>query len=162
MKRIVTTLSIIVLATAVSAFARKGDIGFEAKLAGENEVPPVATDTEGKADFQVNEEQTIIEYELEIEAPANATLLGQAGAHIHCGLPDENGPVVVFLAGVIPGGVGAELKIEGSLTEANIVNDACGATLPLLVQSMRAGMTYVNVHSSDFPAGEIRGQIVEE
>jgi len=150
------------IAFAPSVEAVKRDIGFEAELAGANEVPPVETEAEGKADFQVDEEQTFIEYELEVEAPEDANILGAAGAHIHCGQPGENGPVVVFLSGVIPGGVGTELKIEGFLTQANIINDACGATLPELVQAMRDGMTYVNVHSADFPGGEIRGQIAEE
>ena len=51
------------------------------------------------------------------------------------------------------------MEIEATLDEGNIINDACGATISELVDSLIDGQTYVNIHSLDNPAGEIRGQI---
>jgi hypothetical protein len=39
------------------------------------------------------------------------------------------------------------------------VGQLAGATLADLVEHIVAGNAYVNVHTSQFPAGEIRGQI---
>lgn len=86
-------------------------------------------------------------------------LLGAAGAHIHCTPRGENGPVVAFLAGVVPGGLDGEVEISGTLTQATIVNPACGATISQLVDSFSSGDAYVNVHSSVHTAGVVRGQI---
>jgi hypothetical protein len=48
---------------------------------------------------------------------------------------------------------------RGPLTNTNITNALCGATIADLVQSMQDGTTYVNVHTVVNPGGEIRGQI---
>ena len=87
-------------------------------------------------------------------------VLAVAGAHIHCAPAGENGPVVVFLAGSVPpAGFDGKVSVTATVTDSNIINFACGATLEELVQSMRDGGTYVNVHSTGHPGGEVRGQI---
>ncbi len=139
---------------------RHNDLEFKAKLTGDEEVPPVMTDTTGKAEFEVNKKQTAIEFELEVKNAVD--ILAAAGAHIHCAPFGENGPVVVFLAGKLPGGFNGKVEIEATITEANIVNPACGATISELIESMKDGLTYVNVHSAANPAGEVRGQIEED
>lgn len=160
MKKLSAATSILSAVFLASASAYGGDLEFKAKLTGAEEVPPVETDTTGKAKFEVNDDQTKVEFELEIEKAVN--ILGVAGAHIHCAPRGENGPVVVFLAGAVPGGFDGEVEIEATFTAANIVNNACGANIQELVQSMKAGSTYVNVHSPAHPGGEIRGQIEED
>ena len=120
----------------------------------------VVTATSGEAKFEVNEAQTKIEFELEIEDAVD--ILAAAGAHIHCAPAGLNGPVVVFLAGAVPGGFDGEVEIEATVTDANIINPACGSTIAELVQSMIGGQTYVNVHSAAHPGGEVRGQIMAE
>jgi hypothetical protein len=145
------------LVGGVAANSGDDDREFKAVLTGANEVPPVQTAASGKAEFEVNRDQTKIKFELTIR---NATdILGAAGAHIHCGVEGANGPVVAFLAGQVAGGFDGKVEIEATLTAANIVNPLCGATIAELVQSMRDGDTYVNAHSPAFPGGEIRGQI---
>ena len=136
------------------------ELEFKADLTGAEEVPPVDTDTTGEAEFEVNWAQTEIEFELEVEDGVD--ILAKPGAHIHCAPAGENGPIVAFLASDVPGGFDGEVEIKATLTDANIVNDACGTTIAALVQSMRDGNTYVNVHSAANPGGEIRGQIEEE
>ena|SRR3990172_8570934 len=160
-RRLLPVLLTIALLAAVGGIAANSgddDREFKAVLKGTNEVDPVDTDATGKAEFEVNRDQTKIKFELTIR---NATDIfsGDNGAHIHCAAKGVNGPIVAHLEGPIPGGFDGKVEIEATLTAANITNPACGATIADLVQSMRDGRTYVNAHSLAFPGGEIRGQI---
>lgn len=153
-KRVVLLAALCLMGT--SAFA-DDEFEFEAELSGDQEVPPVATEAEGEAEFEVNEDMTEIKFKLKVKETVG--MLGAAGAHIHCAPEGENGPVVVFLAGEVPGGFVEEFETEAVVTDINIINDACGSTIAELTEAMVNGDTYVNVHSTDFPAGEVRGQI---
>jgi hypothetical protein len=155
-----TLLSLLIMFAIPSISSGHDELEFKAKLTNAEEVPPVATDTTGKAKFKVNPDQTAIEFELEIEDAID--ILAVAGAHIHCAPAGQNGPVIVLLAGAIPGGFDGEVEIKATISEANIVDPTCGATLPELIANMQAGNTYVNVHSAAYPGGEIRGQIEED
>ena len=160
-RRLLPVLLTIALLAAVGGIAANSgddDREFKAVLNGANESTPVVTDATGKAEFEVNRDQTKIKFELTIR---NATDIfsGDNGAHIHCAAKGVNGPIVAHLEGPIPGGFDGKVEIEATLTAANITNPACGATIADLVQSMRDGRTYVNAHSLAFPGGEIRGQI---
>lgn len=163
MRRLIVLTATVLAALAVTGVAYGDDddrddrdAEFAADLRGRNEVPnPVRTRTTGEASFELDRRG--LHFELEIHRAVG--VFGAAGAHIHCAPEGQNGPVVVFLAGVVPGGLNGDVEVSGTLTDANIVNPACGATLGELAASMREGQTYVNVHSARNPAGEIRGQI---
>lgn len=161
-----TTLALSLFAVTLYAgsVGASSELEFEAELSGAQEVPPVDTRTKGEASFEVNEDYTKIEYTLKVKTrgESGVGLLGAAGAHIHCAPAGQNGPVVAFLAGVVNGGLDGAVKISATLTGANIVNDACGATIADLVNSMSSGLTYVNVHSLANPSGEVRGQILSD
>lgn len=163
MRKLYTIVAILIPLLAVSGLAYGDDdddneLEFEVDLTGAEEVPlAVDTATTGEAEFEVNAAHTQIKFELEVEDAV--AILAVAGAHIHCAPAGQNGPVVAFLAGAVPGGFDGDVEIKGALTDANIVNVACGSTIAELVQAMRDGDTYVNVHSAANPGGEIRGQI---
>lgn len=158
MKRL-TVLSVTLLVSlGFSALVfGQGTLEFKAELSGAEEVPPVSTAATGEVKLKVNDAQTEIAFELEIENATN--ILGAAGAHLHCAPRGANGPVVAFLAGVIPGGFDGKVEVKAVLTEANITSPACGTTIAALVQSMQNGQVYANAHSPAFPGGEIRGQV---
>jgi hypothetical protein len=75
-----------------------------------------------------------------------------------------NGPVVAWLYPAAPPSVLIPGRFQGVLaagviTEANLVGPLAGQTLGDLIERMEAGETYVNVHTLNYPAGEVRGQI---
>jgi len=129
---------------------------FKARLSGDNEVPPVATDTAGRFEILVNADRTAGEYTLRIDSGVRVTQ-----AHFHCGAAGTNGPVIVFLAGNHPNGWNVDGKwvSNATITNANIVNTACGATLAEIFENARLGGVYVNAHSVANPAGVARGQL---
>jgi hypothetical protein len=150
-------LTLLVVLAFFSIASGNRNLKFNVPLRGNQEVPPVVTDTRGNVELKVNGDRTQIRFELEIKKAVD--ILAVAGAHIHCAPAGQNGPVILFLAGPVAGGFDGKVKIEGTLSDANITNTACGGTLSEIVDSMLAGNTYVNVHSAANPAGEIRGQI---
>jgi hypothetical protein len=132
-----------------------------AGLAGENERPvPVDTKARGNATFTLSEDGRSVHYKLIV---ANIDHVTQS--HIHIAPVDSAGPVVVFLFGFVAGGVTENgVLAEGDFTAANLIARPAigfGATMPELVAAMTNGRAYVNVHTVQYPAGEIRGQIDE-
>lgn len=85
-------------------------------------------------------------------------------AHIHLGQAGETGDVVVWLypAGpppqLIPGFSNGTLA-TGTITADDLVGPLAGASLDDLLDHIRAGNAYVNVHTTQNMPGEIRGQI---
>jgi hypothetical protein len=132
---------------------------FSAHLSGREEVPPVQTLAQGQAHFRLSASGDAIEYRL---IAANIEDLFMA--HIHLQAPGANGPIVVWLyppappPQLIPGRFDGVLA-EGTFTAANLMGPLAGMSLEDLVAEMRAGNTYVNIHTTANPGGEVRGQI---
>ena len=72
-----------------------------------------------------------------------------------------HGCLLVVNSGFRPEGwdVDGQWVSNATITDANIVNTACGATLAEIFQQARLGNVYVNVHSVANPGGLIRGQL---
>jgi uncharacterized protein YunC (DUF1805 family) len=129
-------------------------------LSGENQVPAMTSTVTGTATIDLLEDGTI-EYAVALVNPDGVALLGAAGAHIHCGASGENGPAVAFLAQPVDGGMlTSPFEVSGVLDDSSIVDDTCGATIAMLYASIKAGGAYINIHSTENPSGEVRGQIV--
>jgi hypothetical protein len=143
---------------ASTAFASEKR-NFTASLKGREEVPAVETIAQGQAIFHLSKDGTELSYKLIVANIENVLM-----AHIHIGPAGVNGPVVVWL---YPEGPPPQLiegrfdgiLAEGVITEADLVGMLAGMTMDDLVAEMLAGNTYVNVHTTQFPGGEIRGQI---
>ena len=156
MKRLLSVLAIAL--TAVLLTAANSGRSFSANLTGDAEVPAVVTETSGRVTFKANAAETEIRFKMKIRDADD--ILAVAGAHIHCGAADENGPAVAFLAGAIPpNGFAGDVTVAATLTDASIFPTDCGTTIAEVLDAIRAGNTYVNVHSGANPGGEIRGQI---
>jgi CHRD domain len=151
---IATGLVVAILGASSAASAEQV---FRARLSGENEVPPVTTNTAGRFEILVNNAATAGQYTLRVDSGVRVTQ-----SHFHCGAAGANGPVIVFLAGFRPEGWDVDGQWVGNttITDANIVNTACGATLAEIFQQARLGNVYVNVHSVASPGGLARGQLL--
>ena len=126
---------------------------FKATLKGSGEVPPITTKAVGNAVFSLNKSETKLSFILTLSNIKNVTAV-----HVHCAPLGENGPVGVTL---FSGGPTAKKYFQGTITTPDAGN-GCGWTdLASVVTAMRSGDTYVNVHTTTYPSGEIRGQIKE-
>lgn len=131
-----------------------GQEAFTAELSGENVLPTVNTDANGTITIQGNNQS--LNYQLALNDISNVT-----GAHIHFGNDDENGKIVVsLLRSNSPSGLEVE-TLGGNFTADDVQGPLAGLPLEQLIGFMGNGSTYVNVHSIEFPLGEIRGQIEE-
>ncbi len=155
MRKIFATVAVL-LTVLVYVGVANADEFFKATLTGDQEVPPVATDTTGKAFFRLNKGETEIEIQLHVNDGVRITQ-----SHIHCAPAGVNGPIVIFLAGLHAAGLDIDGKwvSNATITNTSIVNAACGVTLSDIAAAMRSGNTYANVHSVAHPGGEVRGQI---
>jgi CHRD domain len=129
---------------------------YDAILTAENEVPPVQSSATGKAEFTppVNDS---IKYRINITGISGAT-----GAHIYSGQAGENGEVVADLMTDTTknNDVSYGMTIRGNLSDSSLIGPMEGKTLQDLVAAMDSGETYVNIHTTQNPDGEIRGQII--
>ncbi len=131
---------------------------FAAELTGAEEVPPVATDASALATFVLNADGTL-SYQLVATGPISQARV----AHIHLGGRGQNGPTTVFLYGPTDGEDFEEGDIiaEGVITDTDVISRGpFQGGISNLVWRMRDGRTYVNLHTIEHSAGEIRGQIV--
>jgi hypothetical protein len=128
-------------------------------------VGPGAISTTGHGIFtaKIDEKDQTIVYELTYTVEGGAALF----AHIHFAERHVGGGVSAFLCGggtkppcPSPGGT-----VTGVITPADVIGPANQGIEPgsfeELVRAIDAGATYANVHSTRWPAGEIRGQIAE-
>jgi hypothetical protein len=85
---------------------------------------------------------------------------GTTAGHIHVGPRGVAGPIVLNFP--IPNGRTGDLPLSFRLGQAAFVaRPEIGInTMQDLIQAIVGGGAYVNIHTSQFPAGEIRGQLV--
>ena len=132
-------LSILITASLTCLFLVGSAVGqeylFEAEINGANEVPPTEAPQTGLVTLILNAEQTEASYVIEYDA-----LPDETGAHFHLAPPGTNGAVVHGLPAGNP-------KI--GVWEIS----------PEHVEALFEGNIYVNIHSSEYPGGAIRGNL---
>jgi hypothetical protein len=171
---------------SVPLFAAGGNADFNlgTHLRGDEEVftpanpgdpTPADSRAQGQAIFRVSDDGATVDFKL-----IATNIVNVVQAHIHCGRFGANGPIAMWLFPVIgPSGTaltGPQPRQNGVLAQGTFALGVqmcsaavVGSDMPLL-DAMRAGLTYVNVHTNDgaapsntgpgdFPGGEIRGQI---
>lgn len=140
---------------------------FRARLGGLNEVPSVSTSGSGSFGAWLDKSEPVLRYRLSYEDLQGDVLF----AHIHFGRGGTNGDVIAFLCSNEPPPVGVETPacpapgqtLEGALEPFDVVGPESQGIAPgeagEALEALRSGAAYVNVHTSAFPGGEIRGQI---
>jgi hypothetical protein len=140
-------------------FARPAVRNFRTHLSGDEEVPLAETRATGQAIFQLSKDGTRLSYKIIVANIENVRM-----AHIHLAPAGANGPVVAWLypsappAQPIPGRTDGILA-EGELTASDLRGLLSGQPLSALIDEFLEEGAYVNVHTDQFPGGEIRGQI---
>jgi aldose sugar dehydrogenase len=136
----------------------EGGNRFIAALNGRQEVPPVETRGAAFARFEFNDDGTV-----EFSLRAVRSIEQVTMAHIHLGARGQNGPIVAFLfeSSTPRDFARGELIASGTLSDSNVIARAGFVpAISNLVERMRQGRAYANVHTTAHPAGEVRGQIV--
>lgn len=139
--------------TALGALALIGWIGsaaiveaapmtFTTELSGAQEVPPVKTSGHGAADLTYDPSTRVLAWDITFSGLSSPATM----AHIHGpAATAKNASVLIWLSkrGNAPT---SPIKGEATLSETQ-------------AKMLMADEMYINVHSKDHPAGEIRGQI---
>lgn len=85
-------------------------------------------------------------------------------AHIHLGPPGQSGAplLMIYDYGMPPSQNMTSDTMSGSLTAMDFMPDSVDgiSTFAQAISAIESGNTYVNIHSTNYPAGEIRGQIM--
>jgi len=137
--------SALTLAALLGTSLAQAQSTFQAFLSGANEVGPNASPGTGFGTVILSADQTQItvnESFTGLTAPATAS-------HIHGpALPGVNASVLFPFSGVPAATSGSIPELVFSIT-------------PTQVGYLESGLLYMNVHTANFPGGEIRGQLVQ-
>ena len=141
---------------------KSDDPQFTAHLIGYNEVPSLNSPAHADLSLTVGNGQLTwtLTYADFVSQPFVA--------HVHVGQPGVSGMVSFFFCGgpkpPCPSSASGPVTISGTVLPADIMGPpqqgfAVG-DLNSVVKAIEAGVTYANMHTTPFPAGEIRGQLV--
>lgn len=172
MRRLIVSIAMVALVSASTVVFAQGFKRISEFLNGYEEVPSVSTSGNGEFNARISNDESRIDWTLSYELEGSVQQ-----AHIHFGQKGVNGGITVFLCtnlGNGPAGIQAcppaPATISGTIFAAD-VSPNIPATMAArnqgintgeigeLIKAIRAGATYVNVHSTTWPGGEIRSQI---
>lgn len=118
---------------------------FAFPLSGLQEVPPVATPGTGSAVVTLNTDTNLLTWDVTYEDMLGTLTMahfhGPAAIGVNAGVLVNMNPTTGFNSGTI----------VGSATVSDTVRD-----------HILAGLTYINLHSTVFGPGELRGQVIPE
>jgi CHRD domain len=130
-RRLVVSVALVVIGGAALA------VDLKLHLTGAEETPPVTTSASGTGTITIAADKSVT---------GTVKTVGIEGtvAHIHVGAPGQSGPPIITL------NKGAD-GVWSVPTGSKLTDDQYA--------SFKAGNLYVNVHSAEHKAGEIRGQL---
>jgi len=136
----------------------------QTRLSGYQEVP--ALSTTGSGSFEAKIGPASFDYVISYRNLSSAA----TQSHIHFGQKGVNGGISVFLCSNLGNGpVGTQAcpatsgTVRGTVTAASVIGPTgqgiTSGEFNELLKAMRSGITYANVHTVNYPGGEVRGQI---
>lgn len=157
---IIAIAAVLLAALAVpTVLAADNSRKVHANLNGYLEVPSISTT--GRGTFTATIKGSTISYRLRYSGLGSPAM----AAHIHFARPDVNGAVVAFLCGggdkpVCPPAGGT---VSGVIDATDVIGPAdrgiAAGEIAELIGAIKAGATYVNVHTVTYGGGEIRGNV---
>ena len=144
---------------------------FKADLIGFDEVPALSSTASGTFRMEIDPTDTSFDYEV-----SYSDLVGNVTqSHIHIAQKGVIGGIMVFFCTNLGNGpAGTQLcpgphagTVSGHITAADVIGSASAQGISPgefaeVLRAIRAGRVYANVHSSVFPGGEIRGQLLHD
>ena len=134
-----------------------------AQLIGYEEVPAIST--EGGGSFRAWLTDDAFTFKLTYDGLSSHV----QQSHIHFGQKRVNGGIAVFLCSNLGNGPAGTAtcpesgEVTGTITAAQVIGPAgqgiTAGQFDEVLEAIRAGVAYVNVHTDTFPGGEIRGQL---
>jgi hypothetical protein len=149
--RRVTLLVLVVIGVAIPATATgAAKRTFHVALRGSSEVPKNPSKAKGTAAFRIIPGGKAIRFRL----TARGLHGSPVAAHIHLGGRRTAGPIIISLEAK-----NFRLPASGTVTRKAFSPQGNVRTFAQAIRAIRAGRTYVNIHTTQNPGGEIRGQI---
>ncbi len=169
MTRRLTLMTVVLMGGGLAvAFAQGGGARVRAELQAADEVPSISSPASGTFRASIDERGERVAYEISYANLQSDVLM----SHIHIAQPGVNGGIMVWLCGTAtrPGPPGTQTcpgprdgVVRGEFTAADVQAVATQGIAPgefaEVIQAIRDGIAYANVHSDTFQGGEIRGQI---
>jgi hypothetical protein len=153
------------VAMVMAAGPRKG----RAEISGFQEIPTLSTSASGSLDLTIAPDDSSISYTLTYDGFDSNVLQ----SHIHLGRPAFNGGIMVFFCTNLTPPAGVPVPptcpvrggtVTGTLTAADVVGPSgqgiAAGEFEEVLDALRSEASYANVHSTKFPGGEIRGQVL--
>jgi hypothetical protein len=167
MKRVLSVLALMAAAgLAAPALAQSGGTTYRAIASGPSESPPNASFASSMVAIEINGTK------LFVDAPFRDLTGATVAAHVHCCTSSAftgTAPVAVpfqgFPAGVRAGDYSGGLSLTDDSTFDPAFLASNGGTAQSAASALLAGMNaneaYVNIHTTQYPNGEIRGFVVQ-
>jgi hypothetical protein len=166
MKRIASSLAL-ALTMLVSATALAATTTYRSTMSGPGESPPNASPGAGIANIVIDD----VAMTLSLSMPFSALLGDAVAAHLHCCTAEPligTAPIAVpfndFPVGQRNGAYGHVFDLADAATYTSAFLSAHGGTADaarsFLLDGITANEAYLNIHTPNYPAGEIRGFLV--
>jgi len=142
-----------------AAQAQAQTITFNAQLSGGNEPVVVVTGSVGTAVVTWNTATKAGTYRVDVYNMP----VGTTASHIHAGAVGAGGPVIINFT-VPAGGISNDYALSGTFGCSDVTVRAPQGinSCEDFEQALLLNNTYVNVHSTANPGGEIRGQLIRQ
>jgi hypothetical protein len=125
-----------------SAAALAAPENFQVQLSGAAQVPAVQTQGTATADLTYDPDTRMLTWSVTYSGLSSAVTM----AHFHVGAEGKNGKPAIWLTK------------QGSPVSSPITGQATLTTAQ--ARQLLAGRWYINLHTQEHPAGEVRGQVM--
>jgi hypothetical protein len=167
MKRTLNLIGVVVCVLMLFGVAKADQLAFTTSLTGSQEVPPSGSPGVGSALVTLDTVTNLLTVNVSFSGLLSPTI----ASHIHCCTPPGANAIVATAVPTFPGfplGVTTGTYLQTfDLTLASTYNPAFitahGGTVAgaqaAFIAGLVSGQTYLNIHTTQFPGGEIRGQL---